>query len=142
MPITCAKTIATNSLSYSNNYLRNRRHISDSNASTTQFVRDSCLCAYPYLQQPISFHPFPPSGLSRQQGPEHSSHPKAYDHPDGGLHHGTARIACGIVAGNAWDGYFAVTPEGPRIQLGPDELLRVGVDYFFHVPQPIPERLQ
>jgi hypothetical protein len=60
----------------------------------------------------------------------------APDHPDGGLHHETARVACGIIAGNAWDGYFSEMAGGQPIDLGPDEILRVGKDYFFHVPHP------
>ncbi|KAI9760989.1 MAG: hypothetical protein M1840_002160 [Geoglossum simile] len=59
---------------------------------------------------------------------------QAYDHPNGGLHHETARVACGIVTGNVWDGYFSLTPGGPPIDIGRDELLLVGTDYFFHVP--------
>ena len=64
---------------------------------------------------------------------------KAYDHPDGGLHHETARIACGIIAGNAWNGYFSETAGGQRLDLGPDGILMVGKDYFFHIPHPASE---
>jgi hypothetical protein len=62
---------------------------------------------------------------------------QAYDHPDGGLHHGTALTACGIVAGNAWNGYFSETSGGAPLTLGRDELLVVGKDYYFHVPHPV-----
>jgi hypothetical protein len=64
---------------------------------------------------------------------------QAYDHPDGGLHHETARIACGIIAGNAWNGYFSETAGGQRLDLGPDGILRVGKNYFFHIPHPASE---
>jgi hypothetical protein len=61
---------------------------------------------------------------------------QAYDHPSGGLHHETGRIACGIVANNAWDGYFSETAGGPPLNLGPDAILPAGKTYFFHVPHP------
>jgi hypothetical protein len=61
---------------------------------------------------------------------------QAYDHLAGGLHHETARIACGIIAGNAWDGYFSDTVRGQPLNLGPDAILSVNKDYFFHVPHP------
>jgi hypothetical protein len=61
----------------------------------------------------------------------------AFDHPDGGLHHETARIACGIIADNVWNGYFSEEAGGQPIDLRPDEILRVGKDYFFHVPHPV-----
>jgi hypothetical protein len=64
---------------------------------------------------------------------------RAYDHPTGGLHHETARIACGIVAGNAWDGYFSETAGGQPLCLGVDAILSVGKTYFFHVPHPATE---
>ena len=59
----------------------------------------------------------------------------ACDHPEGGLHHETARIACGIVAGNAWNGYFAYSAGGEPIELGPDGILSEK-QYYFHVPHP------
>ncbi|KAI9764989.1 MAG: hypothetical protein M1840_007911 [Geoglossum simile] len=61
---------------------------------------------------------------------------QAYDLPKGGLHHETARIACGIVAGNAWNGYFAYSPGGEPVELDPDEALSAECDYYFHVPHP------
>jgi hypothetical protein len=61
---------------------------------------------------------------------------QAHDHPTGGLHHETARIACGIVAGNAWNGYLSETVGGQPLDLGPDDILRMGKNYFFHVPHP------
>ncbi|KAH0541387.1 hypothetical protein FGG08_004151 [Glutinoglossum americanum] len=59
----------------------------------------------------------------------------AFDHPLGGLHHRTALVACGIVAGNVWNGYFTETRDGPRITLDDDQLL-TGAEYYFHVPSP------
>ena len=35
-----------------------------------------------------------------------------------GLHHGTALIACGIVAGNAFDGYFSKEKGGQKLETG------------------------
>jgi len=60
----------------------------------------------------------------------------ACDHPKGGLHHETARIACGIIGGNAWNGYFAYSAGGEPIELGPDEILSAENEYYFHVPRP------
>lgn len=60
-------------------------------------------------------------------------HMLAFDSPDGGLHHATARIACAIVAGNRWDGFFACTPTGPAIDASDDELL-TDSEYYFIVP--------
>ena len=58
----------------------------------------------------------------------------APDHPSGGLHHLTALTACGIVAGNRFDGYFSTAPNGQAIEDSPDSVL-TGGDYWFHVPQ-------
>jgi hypothetical protein len=55
------------------------------------------------------------------------------DHPEGGVHHETARIACGIIAGNRWDGYLSESRNPERIVEGPDQLLRRS-SYYFHVP--------
>jgi len=57
----------------------------------------------------------------------------AFDRRSGGLHYGTARVACGIIAGNRWDGYFARDIEGEDTDLGhtSDGILPVGV-YYFH----------
>ena len=56
----------------------------------------------------------------------------ALDHPEGGIHHETARIACAIVANNSWEGYFTMTKSGERVMDGPDGILR-GEDYYFWV---------
>lgn len=57
----------------------------------------------------------------------------AFDHPSGGLHYGTAYVACALVACNAWNGYFTRTRESPRLELDHDDLLLDRVLYF-HVP--------
>jgi hypothetical protein len=49
----------------------------------------------------------------------------------GGIHHDTAKIACGILAGNRWDGYFTEDKAGQIVVL--DETLLKG-DYYFHLP--------
>lgn len=59
----------------------------------------------------------------------------ALDHPSGGIHHETARIACAVIAGNRWDGYFTEAIDGPRVDIQSHGLLR-NSDYFFHVPSP------
>ncbi|KAI9760551.1 MAG: hypothetical protein M1840_002389 [Geoglossum simile] len=59
----------------------------------------------------------------------------AFDHPLGGLHYRTALVACGIVAGNVWDGYFTETRDGSRITLDDDQML-MGAEYYFHIPYP------
>ncbi|MCJ1349955.1 hypothetical protein MMC31_008198 [Peltigera leucophlebia] len=58
----------------------------------------------------------------------------APDHPSDGLHHLTALTACGIVAGNRFDGYFSTAPNGQAIEDSPESVLK-GRDYWFHVPQ-------
>src|SRR5438045_646943 len=59
----------------------------------------------------------------------------AFDHPDGGIHYNTAFVACAIVAGNAWHGYFTETRDGPTVNIGRDGILREK-KYYFHVPDP------
>jgi hypothetical protein len=56
-----------------------------------------------------------------------------FDTSDGGLHHGTACLACAIITGNAWDGYLSESRDGPRLDLGLDDVL-TGQDYWFHIP--------
>lgn len=57
----------------------------------------------------------------------------ALDHPGGGIHHETARIACAIISNNRWDGFLSETRDGAPVQLGPDVILR-GDNYYFKVP--------
>ncbi|KAL9595271.1 MAG: hypothetical protein Q9219_006547 [cf. Caloplaca sp. 3 TL-2023] len=58
----------------------------------------------------------------------------AYDKSGGGLHHNVARTACGIVAGNKWDGYLSSTANGPPVEQELDQVL-TGQCYYFH-PHP------
>ena len=55
----------------------------------------------------------------------------AFDGPDGGLHHGTVRLACAIVAGNIWNGSLAVSRGGQRLPLRDDDMLPKGTYYFY-----------
>lgn len=55
------------------------------------------------------------------------------DHNEGGIHFATALDACGIVAGNRWDGFFKETRGGTRLEVPRDTVLR-GRDYYFYVP--------
>ncbi|PLB53784.1 hypothetical protein P170DRAFT_420594 [Aspergillus steynii IBT 23096] len=48
----------------------------------------------------------------------------------GGIHHGTARVACAILAKCKWEGYFSTTRDGPRITLDMDEILTNPIYYF------------
>ena len=57
----------------------------------------------------------------------------AYDRDAGGLHYGTAFLACAIVAVNAFNGYLTDTRDGRKLDMGWDKLL-VKSDYWFHVP--------
>lgn len=57
----------------------------------------------------------------------------AFDHSTGGLHHGTAHLACAVVAGNAWNGFFTEERDGPKLVKSSEELL-LGKSYYFHVP--------
>ncbi|KAL8941989.1 MAG: hypothetical protein Q9216_001922 [Gyalolechia sp. 2 TL-2023] len=60
---------------------------------------------------------------------------KAYDHPEGGLHKVVVLTACGIIAGNIWNGYLSITRNGPPIH---DDVyvLREPVYYFHAHPYP------
>jgi hypothetical protein len=55
----------------------------------------------------------------------------ALDHPSGGLHFDTAKVACGVVAGNRWDGHFE--QNGQVIDMDDDDILPCGA-YFFFLP--------
>jgi hypothetical protein len=50
-----------------------------------------------------------------------------------GVHHGTALVACGVLAGNRWDGYFTRTIGGPAIEECDDDIIVVG-SYYFYLP--------
>ena len=58
-------------------------------------------------------------------------------HPGGGLHYGTALVACGLVTGNSWNGYFTLDRNCPRLALSDDEVL-LGKTYYFHIPSSTP----
>ncbi|KAF3768226.1 hypothetical protein M406DRAFT_354865 [Cryphonectria parasitica EP155] len=62
----------------------------------------------------------------------------ALDKCDGkaGVHHETARLACCILAGNAWEGWLtAKEPGGPRADINHDtEAVLAESRYFFHRP--------
>ena len=57
----------------------------------------------------------------------------AFDQPDGGLHYGTAFLACAIVSVNAFHGYLSEARDGDKLILEWDDLLLKN-DYYFHVP--------
>ncbi|KAL8993210.1 MAG: hypothetical protein Q9169_006517 [Polycauliona sp. 2 TL-2023] len=57
----------------------------------------------------------------------------APDNSARGLHHGTARIACAIIAGNRWDGFLSRTATAEKIDAGDEDLLTED-EYYFIVP--------
>jgi hypothetical protein len=59
----------------------------------------------------------------------------AWDSPNGGLHAGTALLACAIIACNAWDGYLTVERDSPKLELQDGDVLSAQ-EYYFHVPRP------
>ncbi|KAL9003999.1 MAG: hypothetical protein Q9188_003161 [Gyalolechia gomerana] len=54
----------------------------------------------------------------------------AFDHPNGGLHYNTAKIACGIITGNRWDGSFRRDVDENDLVYGDDDIMPSGVYYF------------
>jgi hypothetical protein len=64
----------------------------------------------------------------------------AWDHAEGGIHHGLAHNACSIIVDNRIDGYLSTTCDsehGERIEATWDDLLLTTVtDYYFYVPYP------
>jgi hypothetical protein len=50
-----------------------------------------------------------------------------------GLCHSLILIACGIVAGNSYDGYLSLQPYGPEIQEGENDVLKEE-EYYFCLP--------
>ncbi|MCJ1345714.1 hypothetical protein MMC31_003923 [Peltigera leucophlebia] len=60
----------------------------------------------------------------------------AIDHENNGPHINTAFVACAIVAGNSWNGYFTDGRNGERIHMEPDELLLKDT-YYFYVPNDV-----
>jgi HNH endonuclease len=61
-----------------------------------------------------------------------------FDSQHGALHYGTAFVACAIVAGNAWNGYFTRERNGEPLELVDDDVL-TETSYYFHVPSPTGE---
>jgi hypothetical protein len=54
--------------------------------------------------------------------------------PGGGIHYATAKIACGIIAANRWDGYFTTDKAGEnKVESSPETVL-LGQSYYFHLP--------
>jgi hypothetical protein len=52
----------------------------------------------------------------------------------GNLHHGTAWLACAIIAGNKWEGYLSTTQSsGQPLGIGHNKVLTRS-NYWFHVP--------
>lgn len=61
----------------------------------------------------------------------------ANDGPHGGLHHATALIACGLLAGNDWDGHLSLSGSGDPVEEGPDDLLSK-LEYYYFPSDPDP----
>lgn len=61
----------------------------------------------------------------------------AWDAAEGGLHHGTALLACVVVACNATNGYLCKDEAGLEpITQDMDDILPVRLEYYSHVPDP------
>ncbi len=64
----------------------------------------------------------------------------AWDHGDGGIHHGLAHNACSIFADNHIDGYLSKTckgEHGERVNAAWDDVLPAAdAEYYFYVPYP------
>ncbi|TIA29107.1 hypothetical protein D6C78_10404 [Aureobasidium pullulans] len=56
----------------------------------------------------------------------------ALDDAQGDIHHETARIACAIVAGNRWEGYFSEERTGSRT-MTPEAGILLGKEYYFRI---------
>ena len=55
------------------------------------------------------------------------------DHPDGGVHYETVRVACGILAGNRWDGVLTHSATFDTTDDAKPAFF-VGKDAYFHLP--------
>ncbi|KAL2357354.1 hypothetical protein BJ546DRAFT_802070, partial [Cryomyces antarcticus] len=65
----------------------------------------------------------------------------AFDGPNGGIHHGTALLVCGIIAGNVWDGWLTEGRRGNRMDSDREERAQGPYKYavvpsFQHWPFP------
>lgn len=65
----------------------------------------------------------------------------AFNAAGGGIHHGTALLICGILAGNAWNGWLTEERLGPRLRVSLESVL-TGELYYFHLPNPSQEQEQ
>ena len=114
-----------------------------------------------YVREPASLFPSPiPRQYEFLQAPVHHRkyrinfrHPAyapddnilftlyAWDHDEGGIHHGLAHGACSIFAGNCTNGYLSRTCDGEhgeRILAAWDEVLPAAIaDYYFYIPYPL-----
>ena len=59
----------------------------------------------------------------------------AFDGEAGGIHHGTLRLLCGIIAGGVWDGWLSEEKDGAPVTAGLEDVLTKH-DYFYHRPKP------
>ncbi|KAL8956890.1 MAG: hypothetical protein Q9193_005701 [Seirophora villosa] len=57
----------------------------------------------------------------------------ACDDPRGGLHKVVVLTACGVIAGNVWDGYLSTSHDGPPVDEA-IQVLRDAVYYFYAQP--------
>lgn len=57
----------------------------------------------------------------------------ACDDPRGGLHKVVVLTACGVIAGNVWDGYLSTSRDGPPVDEA-IQVLRDAVYYFYAHP--------
>ncbi|KAF2175932.1 hypothetical protein K469DRAFT_723769 [Zopfia rhizophila CBS 207.26] len=56
----------------------------------------------------------------------------ALDHPQGGIHHETARITCAIIINNRWEEFLTEIKTGGRTAVSSNSILR-GKNYYFWV---------
>lgn len=98
----------------------------------------------PAVSPPI-YNDSPPTANKRIILFKHSGYPVHYDQnvllqlyawdsPTGGLHSGTALLACALIACNAWDGYLTIERDGQKLDLHDDDIL-IAQEYYFHVPE-------
>ena len=56
----------------------------------------------------------------------------APDGPDGGLEYGFAHTACGVIAGNRWDGFFTNEVDGEPLSFAHGDIMPKG-EYYFQI---------
>lgn len=66
----------------------------------------------------------------------------AFDHQNGGIHHGLALSICAVISNNRNDGFFSLDRDknATCIDAAVDDVLQVppqGKLYYFHVPAPL-----